>query len=105
MKKQLLFVLAFVASSLSLSAQTYAIPADATITSSTEITSVEGVKLTFAEDTYTVKGGTQVEGYVAYVSGAGNPVDVNGAYFDNGGVTPTKGSVCNLSVTKRGKME
>ena len=45
-----------------------------------------------------------MDGYVAYVSGAVNPVDVNNTGFDKGGDVPTIGSVFNLSVSKDGEM-
>ena len=62
MKKQLLLAMAFVATTLTVNAQTYAIQANDAITKDTEITSVDGVKLTFGNDTYTIKASTDIDG-------------------------------------------
>ena len=85
MKKQLLLAMAFVATTLTVNAQTYAIQANDAITKDTEITSVDGVKLTFGNDTYTIKASTDIDGaaiYAAYSSGKANPVDGNNMAFD-----------------------
>lgn len=108
MKKQLLLAMAFVAATVTVNAQTYAAQDGDAITSETEITSVDGVKLTFGEDTYTVKGNTDINGgatYVAYISGKANPANADGVSFDKGGGMPTKGTFYNLAVSKDGTME
>ena len=109
MKKQLLLVMAFVAATFTVNAQTYAVQESDVITSETEITSVDGVKLTFGNDTYAMKTSSDIDGgalYVAYASGKANPVDGAGLAFDKAGAeVPTIGTLYNLAVTKDGTME
>ena len=109
MKKQLLLVMAFVAATFTVNAQTYAVQESDVITSETEITSVDGVKLTFGNDTYAMKTSSDIDGgalYVAYASGKANPVDGAGLAFDKAGAeVPTVGTLYNLAVSKDGTME
>lgn len=109
MKKQLLLAMAFVAGVFTANAQTYAIQDGDAITAATEITTVDGVKLTFGDDTYSVKASSNInEGavYSAYASGKANPVDGNGLAFDKDGAeAPTVGTLFNLAVSKDGTME
>ena len=97
MKKQLLLVMAFVAATFTVNAQTYAVQESDVITSETEITSVDGVKLTFGNDTYAMKTSSDIDGgalYVAYASGKANPVDGAGLAFDKAGAeVPTIGTL------------
>lgn len=109
MMKQLLLISAFIGAAISVNAQTYAVADGETITSTTTITSVPDVTLSFGEDTYTVKADATInEGavYHHYVSGGINPVDGNGLAFDKAGATtPVKGSLFAMKVEKDGNME
>lgn len=109
MKKQLLFTMAIAASVFTVNAQTYAVQETDKIAKDTEITSVEGVKLTFGDDTYKIQANADINGgavYTAYASGSANPTDAAGISFDKAGATtPTAGSLFNLEMSKDGTME